>query len=84
MRYLQYFKEFSGRRDSGISENEFIPMLKKCVVLVTNDGLKTPDTEVIHFSSNYFTSGENLVGMFPGKVWSVRYLDELHLVCLIC
>ena len=81
---LQYFKEFLGGRDSGISKNEFIPMLKKCVVLITNDKLKTPDAEAIHFSSNYFTSGENLVGMFPGKVWSVRDLDELHLVYLIC
>jgi len=67
VRYLQYFKEFSGRRDSGINESEVIPVLKKCVVLVTNDGLKTPDTEVIHFSSKYFTSGKGLVEMFPGK-----------------
>lgn len=67
VRYLQYFKEYRGRRDSGINEGEIIPLLKKCVVLVTNSGLKSPDDEVIHFSSDYFFQRDDLVQLFPGN-----------------
>ncbi len=67
VRYLQYFKEYRGRRDSGINESEIIPLLKKCVVLVTNSGLRYPDTDVIHFSSEYFSHRDDLVQMFPGR-----------------
>ena len=71
MRYLQYYKEYRGRRDSGINESEIIPMLKKCVVLVTNRGLKTPDTEIIHFSSEYLSRRDDLVQMFPGMLYNI-------------
>lgn len=71
--YLQYIKDCLGRPGSGINEKEIILLVKNSVILATNDGLKSPSAEVIHFSSEY-ACHPDLLDLFPGNKHSVKYI----------
>lgn len=63
--YLCYIKDCLQDRSSGVTEAEIVQLLREHVVLVTNQGIKSPSKEVIHFSSQYKCEPD-LQGFFPG------------------
>lgn len=70
MKYLQYIKECTSQRGSGLSEQEVVPLLKDSVLLLTNKGPKLVTEVKVHFSSEYATQPD-IVQMFPGEFVSL-------------